>query len=135
MQFSRDNNLVRSNTDPIAVGKRFDRYEIQKNPPSQSRNAAYTSNVSVPRTSEESKSDVENTEIKLKDGKEIRSDELRAATGFKLKDRSAKLPTPTMVSDSPGRPIVSFKQDWKPKEIEMKEERLRESSPLQTISR
>ncbi|PVI08524.1 hypothetical protein DM02DRAFT_510821 [Periconia macrospinosa] len=122
VQFSRDNNLTRSNTDPVVVGKRFDRYEIQKNPPSQSRNAAYTSNPSIPRTSEENKSDAENTDIKFKEGKEIRSDELRAATGFKLKDRSAKLPTPTMVSDSPGRPIVSFQQDWKPREIEMKEE-------------
>ncbi|KAL1599624.1 hypothetical protein SLS60_007427 [Paraconiothyrium brasiliense] len=123
VQTIKDKNLVRSNTDPIVPMKRFDRFEIQRNPPSQSRNAAYTSNSPLPRTSEDSKSDVENDpEVKKKDGKEIRSDELRAATGFKLKDRSVKLPTPTMVSDSPGRPIVSFKKDWKPKEIELKEE-------------
>lgn len=122
VQFSRDNNIVRSNTDPIMATKKFDRYEIQRNPPTQSRNAEYTSNTNLSRASEESKRDAENAELKMKEGKEIRSDELRAATGFKLKDRSAKLPTPTMVSDSPGRPIVSFKQDWKPKEIEMKEE-------------
>lgn len=123
VQLSKDNNLVRSNTDPIMPIKRFDRYEIQKNPPSQSRNAGYTSNSPLPRTSEDSKSDIENEpQVKTKDGKEVRSDELRAATGFKLKDRSAKLPTPSMVSDSPGRPIVSFNKDWKPKEIELKEE-------------
>lgn len=123
VQLSKDNNIVRSNTDPIMPTKRFDRIEIQRNPPSQSRNAGYTNNAIPLRTSEDSKSDVENDpEVKTKDGKEIRSDELRAATGFKLKDRSAKLPTPTMVSDSPGRPIVSFKTDWKPKEIELKEE-------------
>ncbi|KAF1956112.1 hypothetical protein CC80DRAFT_413564 [Byssothecium circinans] len=123
VQYSRDNNLVRSSTDPIVATKRFDRYEIHKNAPSQSRNAAYTNNATTPRTSEDGTSDAENkADVKMKDGKEIRSDELRAATGFKLKDRSAKLPTPTMVSDSPGRPIVSFKRDWKPKEIELKEE-------------
>lgn len=123
VQLSKDNNLIRSNTDPIMPTKRFDRYEIQRNPPSQSRDAGYTSNSTLPRTSEDSKSDIENEpEVKIKDGKEVRSDELRAATGFKLKDRSAKLPTPSMVSDSPGRPIVSFQKDWKPKEIEMKEE-------------
>lgn len=123
VQTIKDKNLMRSNTDPIVPMKRFDRFEIQRNPPSQSRNAGYTSNSPLPRTSEDSKSDAENDpEVKKKDGKEVRSDELRAATGFKLKDRSAKLPTPTMVSDSPGRPIVSFKKDWKPKEIELKEE-------------
>ncbi|KAF2638063.1 hypothetical protein P280DRAFT_529756 [Massarina eburnea CBS 473.64] len=132
VQFSRDNNnnnnnsnsnIVRANTDPVMATKRFDRYEIQRNPPSQSRNAAYTSNTERPTSSDDGKSDTENNaEAKLKDGKEVRSDELRAATGFKLKDRSAKLPTPTMVSDSPGRPIVSFKRDWRPKEIELKEE-------------
>jgi hypothetical protein len=118
----RDNNMVRSNTDPILATKRLDRFEIQRNPPSQSRNAAYTKNSDPPRTSEDGKSDAENTEIKMKDGKEVRSDELRAATGFSLKNRSPKLPTPSMVSDSPGRPIVSFKNDWKPKEIELKQE-------------
>jgi len=123
VQLSKDNNLVRSNTDPAVGTKRFDRFEIQNNPPTQSRNAGYTSNTTLPRTSEDGKSDVENDpEIKMKDGKEIRSEEIRAATGFKLKDRSTKLPTPTLVSDSPGRPIVSFKDDWKPKEIELKEE-------------
>ena len=32
---------------------------------------------------------------------------------MRLKDRSAKLPTPSAVSDSPGRPIVSFDKNWK----------------------
>lgn len=123
VQFSKDRNIARSNTDPIMPTTRFDRFEIQRNPPSQSRNAGYTRNSPILRTSEDGKSDAENDpNIKIKDGKEVRSEELRAATGFKLKDRSAKLPTPTMVSDSPGRPIVSFQNGWKPREIEMKEE-------------
>ncbi|KAF2691307.1 hypothetical protein K458DRAFT_287170 [Lentithecium fluviatile CBS 122367] len=123
VQFSKDNSLTRSHTDPVMATKRFDRYEIQKNPPTQSRNAGYTNNAPVPGISQEGRSDAENDpEVKMKDGKEIRSEELRSATGFKLKDRSAKLPTPTMVSDSPGRPIVSFKKDWRPNEIELKEE-------------
>ncbi|EDN10332.1 predicted protein [Histoplasma mississippiense (nom. inval.)] len=47
-----------------------------------------------------------------KDGKEIRGDDIRAATSMRLKDRSSKLPMPTVVSDRPGRPIVSFDPSW-----------------------
>ena len=39
---------------------------------------------------------------------EIRSEEIRAATSMKRRDRSPKLPMPTYVSKSPDRPIVSF---------------------------
>lgn len=112
---------VRSNTDPVMGNKRFDRYEIQRNEPTQSRNAAYTLNAPVLKPTEPAEADAENEpEIKMKDGKEIRSDDLRAATGFRLRDRSPKLPTPTMVSDSPGRPIVSFQKGYN--EIELKED-------------
>ncbi|EOA82159.1 uncharacterized protein SETTUDRAFT_142154 [Exserohilum turcica Et28A] len=119
-QSIKSNPLVRSSTDPTATTKRFDRYEIQKNPPTQSRNAGYTLNPTGAKSAENAKADAENVpEVKMKDGKEIRSEELRAATGFRLKDRSAKLPTPTAVSDAPGRPIVSFKKDWNV--VELKE--------------
>lgn len=47
------------------------------------------------------------------EGIEIRSEEIRAATSMRRSDRSAKLPTPTAVSDRPGRPIVSFDPAWK----------------------
>ncbi|KAH3918235.1 hypothetical protein HBH56_033620 [Parastagonospora nodorum] len=121
-QSVKGNPMIRSNTDPVLGNKNFDRYEIQKNPPTQSRNAAYTLNPSVvTKPAEPVKADAENEpEIKMKDGKEIRSDDLRAATGFRLRDRSPHLPTPTMVSDSPGRPIVSFKKGYN--EIELKED-------------
>ncbi|UKZ77968.1 hypothetical protein TrVFT333_005702 [Trichoderma virens FT-333] len=46
-------------------------------------------------------------------GVEIRSQDIREATSMRLKDRSSKLPEPTAVSDSPGRPIVSFDTNWK----------------------
>ncbi|KAJ4361256.1 hypothetical protein N0V95_002025 [Ascochyta clinopodiicola] len=121
-QSIKGNPMVRSNTDPIASMKRFDRYEIHRNEPTQSRNAAYTLNTNKSKLAEVTKADAENeSEVKMKDGKEIRSDELRAATGFSLKDRSPKLPTPTMVSDRPGRPIVSFQKDYGV--IELKEEK------------
>lgn len=111
-QSIKGNPMTRSNTDPILATKKFDRYEIQKNPPSQSRNAAYTLNTDQAKAPEDKKPNAENEpEVKMKEGKELRSDELRAATGFRLKDRSPKLPTPTAVSDAPGRPIVSFKKD------------------------
>ncbi|KAH7388718.1 hypothetical protein BKA66DRAFT_527187 [Pyrenochaeta sp. MPI-SDFR-AT-0127] len=120
-QSIKGNPMTRSNTDPVLATKKFDRYEIQKNPPTQSRNAAYTLNSALAKPTVEEKLDVENEpEVKMKDGKEIRGDDIRAATGFRLKDRSAKLPTPTAVSDAPGRPIVSFKKDWNV--IELKEE-------------
>jgi hypothetical protein len=120
-QSVKGNPMIRSNTDPVMGNKKFDRYEIQKNPPTQSRNAAYTLNPALPKPTEAAKPDAENEpEVKMKDGKEIRSDDLRAATGFRLRDRSPKLPTPTMVSDSPGRPIVSFKKGFN--EIELKED-------------
>ncbi|KAL5120295.1 hypothetical protein ACEQ8H_001853 [Pleosporales sp. CAS-2024a] len=132
-QSVKGNPTVRSNTDPVLGNKKFDRYEIQKNPPTQSRNAVYTLNPSTTKAAEPAKSDAENEpEIKMKDGKEIRSDDLRAATGFRLRDRSPKLPTPTMVSDSPGRPIVSFQKGYN--EIELKEDVYGSIAPITSSS-
>ncbi|KAB2571971.1 LIM domain-containing protein [Lasiodiplodia theobromae] len=126
IQFGRD-NLTRSNTDSQATPqKRFDRFEIHRNEPTQSRNPAYTSNENAPVTPTQARnpaaSSPEESPVKMKDGKEIRADDIRAATSMRLKDRSPKLPTPSMVSDSPGRPIVSFQKDYKPKEVALKEE-------------
>ncbi|KAI0846926.1 hypothetical protein F5Y00DRAFT_242887 [Daldinia vernicosa] len=95
--------------------------EIHKNPPSQSRNPAYTTNTPL-ETPQKPK------EIPTKHGMEIRSDDIRLATSMRLKDRSAKLPTPSAVSDSPGRPIVSFDKNWKPPEEEATDSKL-ESKP------
>lgn len=89
--------------------KPLNRVDIYHNPPSQSRNAFYTTNSQLPKTEPE-------PEVQRKNGVEVRSDDIRAATSFRLKDRSAKLPEPTAVSDSPGRPIVSFDTNWKPAE-------------------
>ncbi|KAK8167082.1 hypothetical protein IWX90DRAFT_384973 [Phyllosticta citrichinensis] len=143
--FSRArDNLGRSNTDPPMSDHRklWDRFEIHRNPPSQSRNAGYTSNEGSPAATPPPKSENEAPVEEQKDGKEIRGDDIRAATSMRLKDRSSKLPTPSMVSDSPGRPIVSFQKDYKPKEIELKEGKLPEPvepkayppSPTKSIS-
>ncbi|QDS74631.1 hypothetical protein FKW77_009122 [Venturia effusa] len=112
-------SLSRASTAPLPERKGLNLIEIQKNPPSQSRNPAYTANSPV---SPEKINKVVKDEIPMKDGLEIRGDDIRKATSMNLKDRSPKLPLPTMVSDSPGRPIVSFKQDWKPKAVELKPE-------------
>lgn len=109
------------------TAKKFDKIEIQRNPPTQSRNAFYTTNNSVPaspdlppqRSPEKEEEDIP----KSKEGKEIRGDDIRAATSAKRKDRSPNLPQPTAVSDSPGRPIVSFQAGWKTKEIELVEQK------------
>ncbi|KAI2622945.1 hypothetical protein GGS26DRAFT_583746 [Hypomontagnella submonticulosa] len=108
---------------PAVPTKPLSRFEIHKNPPSQSRNPAYTTNSpsDSPRTSQEG--------IATKNGMEIRSDDIRQATSMRLKDRSSKLPTPSAVSDSPGRPIVSFDKNWKPPEVEeATDSKLEESS-------
>lgn len=90
--------------------KTVDRFEIHRNPPSQSRSAGYTKNN--PPLSIDIIHEVATPPSK--NGLEIRGEDIRAATSMKLKDRSPKLPLPTAVSDRPGRPIVSFNLDWRP---------------------
>ncbi|CAP69607.1 uncharacterized protein PODANS_1_12630 [Podospora anserina S mat+] len=96
-------------TSPPSPQKRINRFEIHRNPPTQSRNPAYTTN-SRPQAP------VVREDVPRKHGIEVRSDEIRQATTMKLKDRSPALPTPSAVSDVPGRPIVSFDKNWKPHE-------------------
>ena len=105
--------LAKSNTTPVADTKPFNRYEIHKNPPTQSRDAGYTMNTSTPPRTREGKDE---TTFQDSEQMEKRSEDIRAATSMRLKDRSPKLPTPTAVSDRPGRPIVSFERSWKPNE-------------------
>lgn len=123
-RFDKDDDSPRSGS--VTPVKRLDRIEIYRNPPSQSRQAGYTKNSLIPATPPARRyevSEVEDSPL-MKDGKEIRSDDIRAATAMRRKDRSSNLIQPTAVSDSPGRPIVSFQSDWKMKEIELKEERV-----------
>ncbi|OCK77868.1 hypothetical protein K432DRAFT_384318 [Lepidopterella palustris CBS 459.81] len=133
VQFAKE-DLMRSNTDPAMGTKKFDKYEIHNNPPTRSRNALYISNSlpATPPKPKEENNEGRGTEfeIKMKDGKEIRGDDIRAATSMRLKDRSPRLPTPTVVSDSPGRPIVSFQKGWKPKEVELQQEQSRSLPPI-----
>ena len=90
--------------------KLVSRYEIHRNPPSQSRNPQYTTNEQLPPAQDP----VETLpDVPRKNGVEIRSEDIRQATSMKLKDRNPKLPTPSFVSDTPGRPIVSFDANWK----------------------
>ena len=105
--------------------RRVFRTEIHRNQPSQSRNPSYLKNTSVstlpssvPDNHVESFTDLPRT----KGGKEVRSDDIKAATSMRMKDRSPKLPSPTVVSNRPGRPIVSFEQDWKSKDTSKQED-------------
>ncbi|RBR12330.1 uncharacterized protein FIESC28_08669 [Fusarium coffeatum] len=91
-----------------AKPKPMERVEIYRNPPTRSRNPLYTSN----RSSEGSVP--VDDKVERKNGMEVRSQDIRAATSMRLKDRSSNLPEPTAVSDSPGRPIVSFDANWHP---------------------
>jgi hypothetical protein len=103
-------------TPPTKISKLVSRYEIHRNPPSQSRNPQYTTNTRTERPAER-------PVVPRKNGVEIRGDDIRQATSMKLKDRSTKLPTPSYVSDSPGRPIVSFDNNWKAPEEDATDEK------------
>ena len=92
---------------------RFNRVDIYKNTPTQSRNAAYTMNNTPPPTTRQDtieEVDTPGSSSNL----EIRSEDIRAATSMRKGDRSPKLPTPVAVSDHVGRPIVSFDPTWRP---------------------
>ncbi|KAJ5810096.1 uncharacterized protein N7503_002314 [Penicillium pulvis] len=91
-----------------SVRDKISKFDIHKNPPTQSRNAGYTRNEPTPPPAPSTKEE----EAPTKDGIEIRSDDIRAATSKRLKDRSENLPKPSAVSDRVGRPIVSFDPKW-----------------------
>ncbi|KAI1922173.1 hypothetical protein LOZ39_000462 [Ophidiomyces ophidiicola] len=101
----------RFNTTGSEAKSVFDRY---KSPLVQSKNPLYKTNSFPVTPSIQEKEDT----TPMKEGLEIRGDDIRAATSMKLKDRSSKLPMPSAVSDAPGRPIVSFDPDWKAPEKE-----------------
>jgi paxillin len=121
---------------PASVNrKRFSEHEIGKQPPSQSRDPAYKRNATFPDPSNntnENSNGAGEAALPMKNGLEIRSDEIRAATSMRLKDRSPKLPIPTVVSDRPGRPIVSFDRNYRPREVELNKE---ESKPTLSSNR
>lgn len=104
-----------------SVRDRISQFDIHKNPPTQSknpsymendptqsRNPSYMENGPLPPTPPSSREE----EVPTKEGKEIRSDDIRAATSKRLNDRSENLPRPSAVSDRMGRPIVSFDPKW-----------------------
>lgn len=134
--------LDRSHSAPVLppTATKLNRVEIQRNPPSQSRNAGYTSNESLPLTptspatpTADDGSSPQTTP--MKDGKEIRGDDIRAATSKQRNDRSPNLPQPTAVSDKLGRPIVSFDQSWKQqKEVVLEETRVPAAAPTPPVS-
>lgn len=100
--------------------RKFSRFEVHKNPPTQTRNPQYKMNESL-ADADSGRQDEEDPPTK--DGVEIRGDDIRAATSKRLKDRSDKLPMPSAVSDRAGRPIVSFDQAWKPGDAQPKPSR------------
>ncbi|GFF61058.1 paxillin [Aspergillus lentulus] len=112
------------------------RFELHKQHPTQSRNPDYTTNDPLPQTAPDDDADKEQAvqAVPTKNGLEIRSEEIRAATSKKLKDRSTRLPMPTAVSNRVGRPIVSFDPTWKPTEAPSPQKRdsLRQDSASPT---
>ncbi|KAI9841762.1 MAG: hypothetical protein M1837_000423 [Sclerophora amabilis] len=126
---------LRTNTAPTVKAGKSPNYEIYRNSPSQSRNPGYLVNA-LPPTPPDSASDSDAkgnfTSSRQEANLEIRGEDIREATSMQLKDRSPRLPTPSVVSDAPGRPIVSFDKKWKPKQVELKREQneIKEKSDL-----
>lgn len=123
---SASNGFLRSKSVAEVDEKKISRTEIHRNPPSQSRNPTYLQNTSTPDPAEKQDASPDGLPaegIRTKNGVEIRGEDIRAATSMRMKDRSPKLPSPTVVSAKPGRPIVSFDRDWKPKDAQVKESR------------
>ncbi|KAL8736269.1 MAG: hypothetical protein Q9166_000424 [cf. Caloplaca sp. 2 TL-2023] len=112
---------LRSRTDPVGRKDKHFRTEIYRNPPSQSRNPSYLQNE-LPSTAPNppAEHDALITQSGIPDAPEIRSDDIRAATSMRLKDRSPKLLSPTFVSNAKGRPIVSFDRYWTPSKADSK---------------
>lgn len=118
---SASQSCLRSMTDPGERNQKHSRTEIYRNPPTQSRNPSYLKNDSPSILSDHQKNaNPKATGKTAKDGVEIRSDDIRAATSMRLKDRSPKLPSPTVVSNAKGRPIVSFDKRWTPSTADLK---------------
>lgn len=103
------NPLNRVRFEPVqeepGTPKSLNRVEIYRNPPTKSRNPDYTINPDTPPRADD--------KVERINGMEVRGQDIREATSMRLKDRSPKLPEPTAVSDSPGRPIVSFDAKWR----------------------
>ncbi|KAL4862711.1 hypothetical protein BDV12DRAFT_39471 [Aspergillus spectabilis] len=95
---------------------KLSRFELHKHPSTQSKKPDYKTNA--PSQPDASTPQESSEPIPTKNGLEIRSDDIRAATSKKRSDRSSKLPMPTAVSDRSGRPIVSFDPSWKPTEVQ-----------------
>ncbi|KAL8761268.1 MAG: hypothetical protein Q9184_002591 [Pyrenodesmia sp. 2 TL-2023] len=111
----------RSMADPVESKSKYSRTEIHRNPPSQSRNPSYLQNEGPPVPADQTIDvNLQSTGNVTRDGVEIRSDDIRAATSMRLRDRSPKLPSPTVVSNAKGRPIVSFDKDWAPSRTDLK---------------
>ena len=136
--------LERANSEPILSITRPHSIEIQRNAPSQSKKPWYMSNEPLPPTppsaGDRPADEVPPKGTPTKEDREVRGNDIRAATSKQRKDYSPKLPRPTVVSDKPGRPIVSFKQDWKPKEVVLEETEAgysarRDSEPSKADSR
>lgn len=126
----------RSDTPPAENSGKLSRFEIHKNPPSQSRNPSYLRNPlppTPPDSTDASDSEARSNFLGKKNGIEIRSGDIRAATSMLKKDRSPKLPSPTVVSDRRERPIVSFERNWKPKEASPGRERVALNGSLDSI--
>lgn len=108
------------------------RFDLHRNGSTQSRNPDYKMNDTTPEPESDAKAPDEEA-VPTKDGIEIRSDDIRAATSKRRTDRSSNLPMPSAVSDKTGRPIVSFDPTWKPTEAESpprKRDSLKEHEPV-----
>ena len=121
---SGSHGFFRSKIAPKMDDRKTFKTEIHRNLPSQSRNPAYTENKfysDLLITKDNTVNKSLGGKVAANNGIEIRGEDIRAATSMRMKDRSPKLPSPTVVSDKPGRPIVSFDRNWKPHDLTLEQ--------------
>ncbi|EPQ64601.1 Bgt-588 [Blumeria graminis f. sp. tritici] len=121
VQFAPGPVLIQSDISPQST-KRTSCLETSLNFSLKPKNLGYIQNPPPDKTSCLPVKIAQNSKESIRDGLELRSEEIRRATCMRLKDRSTKLPVPSVVSDKLGRPIVSFDSNWKPKEADLKPE-------------
>lgn len=115
--FPRGSRPLPGRLGSLSLMDKLAKFDLHRNSQTQSRNPEYTVNEPVTQTGSGAKESEEESPP-TKNGLEIRSDEIRAATSKRRTDRSSNLPMPTAVSDRTGRPIVSFDPTWKPTEAQ-----------------
>ncbi|KAI9804331.1 MAG: hypothetical protein M1833_007138 [Piccolia ochrophora] len=123
-----ERGMPRAKTLPGAKDKVSD-FEIHEDKLPLSRNTIQGLRRHPTSTIGENVTEPNESGPRMRNGMEVRSDDIRNATSMKRKDRSPALPSPSFVSKNPERPIVSFDSDYKPRDMDRHQVPVGSTSP------